>query len=308
MNIIRKIYKYITNGRYRFMINASMGFYNSMDDKIFLEKMFFSKFGIQLDLENPKRFNEKLQWLKLYNHNPEYTDFVDKYKVREYVRKVLGEQYLIPLIGVWKSEKDIDFDSLPNSFVLKCNHNSGLGMYICKNKSKLSDKEIKKIKKHLRKGLKQDYYLTGREWPYKNVDRRIICEQYMEDASGELRDYKFMCFHGKVVCSFVCSGRNTNEGLHVTFMDRNWKIMPFERHYPSLNIPPQKPKNYEKMIEFAELLSSGMPFVRVDFYETENNLYFGELTFFPGSGMEEFTPDSWDYELGSYIKIENNNH
>lgn len=303
MNGAEKIYKYITDRKYRFMINASMGFYKNMDDRTYLEKMFFSKLGVELDLKNPKRFNEKLQWLKLYNRNPDYTDWVDKYKVREYVSRVLGEQYLIPLVGVWKSEEDIDFDSLPNAFVLKCNHNSGLGMYICKDKSKLSGRDLKQIRQGLKKGLRQDYYLTGREWPYKNVERRIICEQYMEDSSGELRDYKFMCFHGKVACSFVCSGRNTKEGLHVTFMNRNWEIMPFERHYPRLINPPQKPQNYEKMVDFAERLSANIPFVRIDFYETEGNLYFGEITFYPGSGMEEFTPDNWDYKLGDLINL-----
>lgn len=294
-------YKTLTDSNYRTKLFAGLGFYDRMDDEKYLKKLYKANFGKELDLENPKTFNEKLQWLKLYDRKPEYTMMVDKYKVRKYIAERLGEEYLIPLLGVWDDPEEIDFDKLPNQFVLKCNHNSGLGMCICKDKSKL---DIKKVKAELKKGLKQDYYLHGREWPYKNVKRKIICEKYMtDDSSDELKDYKFMCFGGEVKCSFVCSERFSKDGLKVTFYDRDWNVMPFERHYPKSSVPIEKPENYDKMIEFSEKLSSKLPFARMDFYETGGRLYFGEITFFPGSGLEEFEPDEWDEKIGEWINL-----
>ena len=229
---------------------------------------------------------------------------VDKYKVRNYIKERIGEEYLIPLLGVWDKAEDIDFDKLPNQFVLKCNHNSGLGMYICKDKSKLTKKQINAIRKNLAKGLKQDYYLTGREWPYKNVPRKIIAEKYMvNDENKGLTDYKFMCFNGKVNCCFVCTDRFIEDGLKITFYDTNWEIMPFRRHYPQSNEPIAKPVNYEKMVKIAEQLSKDIPFVRTDFYEINGELYFGELTFYPASGFEEFIPHTGDEILGKWIQL-----
>lgn len=271
-------------------------------DEAFLKMKYRLIMGKKLDLDNPKTFNEKLQWLKLHDRKPEYTMMVDKYAVRGYIAEKLGEEYLIPLLGVWDDPDDIDFDALPDKFVLKCNHNSGTGMCICRDKSKL---DIEKAKKELRKGLKQDYYLTGREWPYKNVKRKIVAEKYMVDSNNpdDLVDYKFMCFNGRADFSFVCSDRFSEKGLHVTFFDRDWNVMPFERHYPYLKNGFPKPNNYEKMIEFSEKLSHGIPFVRVDFYEIDGKIYFGELTFYPGGGYEEFTPEEWDYKIGNYINL-----
>ena len=277
---------------------------NYLPDKLFLSLLYRLTFFKSLDWQNPKTFNEKLQWLKLYDRRPEYTTYVDKYKVREYISKTLGEEYLIPLLGEWDNPDEIDFDKLPNRFVLKCNHNSGLGMCICKDKTKL---DLEVVRNELRKGLAQDYYLSLREWPYKNVPRKIIAEKYMVDESEtlSLRDYKFMCFDGKVKCSFVCSDRNTKNGLHVTFYDLDWNVLPFERHYPSRKEGLLKPKSYDEMVILAEKLSKGIPFVRVDFYEINGKVYFGELTFYPGSGFEEFTPQSADEWLGGFIKLPN---
>ena len=271
-------------------------------DKLYLTILYYRYFHRLINWRNPKTFNEKLQWLKLYDRRPEYTTYVDKYKVRDYIAKTIGEIYLIPLLGVWNSPDEIDFENLPNQFVLKCNHNSGLGMCICKDKSKL---DIEKVKRELRKGLEEDYYLAWREWSYKNVPRKIIAETYMVDNTelSSLRDYKFMCFDGKVKCSFVCSDRNTKEGLHVTFFDLDWNVLPFERHFPARKEGLPKPKCYEEMIMLAEKLSIGIPFVRVDFYEINEKVYFGELTFYPGSGFEEFTPRSADEWLGNFIKL-----
>lgn len=285
----------------KYLVSAHYDWFSWMSDERFLRMKYKVYMGEKLRLDAPQTFNEKLQWLKLFDRKSEYTMMVDKYRVRQYIAEKLGEEYLIPLLGVWESPDEIDFDMLPNQFVLKCNHNSGLGMCICKDKAKLN---IEKAKEELWKGLRQDYYLSGREWPYKDVPRRIIAEKYMTDEEGEeLTDYKLMCFGGKVLCSFVCSERFSTNGLKVTFYDRDWKKMPFTRHYPSSGKDICRPKQYNKMLEFSEKLSQDIPFVRVDFYEIGGYLYFGELTFYPGSGMEEFAPESWDYKLGEWINL-----
>lgn len=279
---------------------ARTGVLDWLPDKIFLKIRFWTTMGKRLNFKNPQTFNEKLQWLKLYNRNPEYTRMVDKYEVREYIKEKIGEEYLIPLLGVWDKFDDIDFDSLPNQFVLKCTHDSG-GLVICKDKSKL---DIEAARNKINKCLKRNFYYLTREWPYKNVKPRIIAEKFMEDENGtDLKDYKIMCFGGKVKCAFVCSDRYDEGGLRVTFFDREWNKLPFERHYPSSKREIKKPKSYEKMVGIAELLSKNMKFVRIDFYEIEGKIYFGEITFFPGSGMEEFSPDIWDYKLGEMIKL-----
>lgn len=282
-------------------LNHRNAFNALTNDKLYLKIRYYAEMHRNLNLKNPKTFNEKLQWLKLYNRKPEYTTMVDKYAVREYIADKLGEEYLIPLLGVWDNPNDIDFNVLPEQFVLKCNHNSGMGMCICKNKNELN---IDNVKNKLKSGLKQDYYLTSREWPYKNVKRKIIAEKYMVDESGtELKDYKLMCFNGRVKCTFVCSERYSKDGLKMSFFDREWNEMPFTRHYPKLKKRIEKPISYEKMIEFAEKLAVGIPFVRIDFYDINGHLYFGEITFFPGAGFEKFSPENWDLELGNWINL-----
>lgn len=266
-----------------------------LPDELYLKLQYRAKLDKKLNLKNPKTFNEKLQWLKLYDRKPEYTIMVDKYLAKKYVADKIGEEYIIPTLGVWDSVDEIDFDLLPNQFVLKCNHNSGLGMCICKDKSKL---DIAEVRRALANGLKQDYYHIGREWPYKDVPRKIIAEKYMGDS---LNDYKLMCFDGKIKCSFVCSDRSEN--LKVTFFDNDWNRMPFIRHYPASDNKIPKPINFDQMIELAEILSKDIPFLRVDFYEIDGKIYFGELTFYPGCGYEEFTPEEWDERLGSWIKL-----
>lgn len=408
-------------------------------DPIYIKLLYRRRTGKTLNLKNPVTFNEKLQWLKLYNRKPEYSMMVDKYEVKKYVAKKIGEQYIIPTLGVWNHFDEIDFDMLPEQFVLKCTHDSG-GLVIVKDKKKL-DRDA--ARKKIEDSLSNDYYLRGREWPYKNVKPRIIAEKYMTDESevelkdykvfnfngeakfiqvdygrftnhkrnlysidweyinaaiqypsdqsvqinkpekldemlmlarklsasipyvrtdfysindkiyfgeitffaeagfgkftpeqfgveigswiklpsggvlikksnwilylrnkpDELTDYKFMCFNGKVKCSFVCSERFSETGLKITFFDREWNALPFERHYPKSLKRIPKPLNYEKMIYLAERLSKDIPFVRVDFYEISGNIYFGELTFFPGNGLEIFNPEEWDKILGSWIEL-----
>lgn len=255
--------------------------------------------GKRLDLKNPRSFNEKLQWLKLYDRKDEYTQMVDKYGVREYIAKTIGEEYLFPLLGVWEKVEDIDFDSLPERFVLKCTHDSG-GVIVCRDKSKF---DIDSAKSRLNAWMKRNYFYCSREWPYKNVKPRIIAEKYMEDESGELVDYKFMCFDGVVKSCFTCTERFTPFGLKVTFFNERWERLPFERGYPSSSKQIAKPANYDKMMQLSQKLSKGIPFVRVDFYEADGKIYFGELTFYPGSGLEKFSPEEWDYTFGSWINI-----
>ncbi|EEU12130.1 glycosyl transferase [Anaerococcus vaginalis] len=300
-NIIKKANKYISNQEYRLRVNSKLGLYNNMDDKKFIEKMFKATMDYPLNLENPKSFNEKLQWLKLYDRNPLYTKLVDKYKVREYISEKIGEDYLIPLLGVWDDPEEIDFDSLPNKFVLKCNHNSGLGMCICTDKSKI---DIKKVKNELKSGLAQNYYLNGREWPYKNVSRKIICEKYMTDETGKnLRDYKFYCFDGKPKIVGIYQDRNSDKETTGDFFDMNFEWVDLRFGMPNALNKPQKPQKFQEMIKIAEILSEGMPEVRVDLYISNNKIYFGELTFFDGGGFDKIEPLEWDYKLGSWIKL-----
>lgn len=300
-NIIKKANKYISNQEYRLRVNSKLGLYNNMDDKKFIEKMFKATMDYPLNLENPKSFNEKLQWLKLYDRNPLYTKLVDKYKVREYISEKIGEDYLIPLLGVWDDPEDIDFDSLPNKFVLKCNHNSGLGMCICTDKSKI---DIKKVKNELKSGLAQNYYLNGREWPYKNVSRKIICEKYMTDETGKnLRDYKFYCFDGKPKIVGIYQDRNSDKETTGDFFDMNFEWVDLRFGMSNALNKPQKPQKFQEMIKIAEILSEGMPEVRVDLYISNNKIYFGELTFFDGGGFDKIEPLEWDYKLGSWIKL-----
>lgn len=274
-----------------------------LPDDLYISIQFFLRLGYKPDLKHPRTFSEKLQWLKLHNRKPEYTTMVDKYAVKKYVADRIGEEYIIPTLGVWESFDEIDFDSLPDKFVLKCTHDSG-GLVICRDKKTL---DMDAARKKIEKSLRTDYYKQGREWPYKDVPIRIIAEKFMEDGTqgDALNDYKLMCFDGKVYCSFVCSGRNSEEGLRVTFYDREWKRLPFRRHYPSADKDFDMPLQYHRMIELAERLSKDIPFVRTDFYEIDGKLYFGELTLFPGNGMEEFSPEEWDERLGELIELPN---
>lgn len=297
---LKKIWHILTDRDKRFAVLAYHGFYKRMDDETYLKRLFKIRTGYNLNLDNPKTFNEKLQWLKLNDRNPLYTQLVDKYAVKEYVANLLGNEYIIPTYGVWEKFDDIDFSQLPNQFVLKCTHDSG-GIVICKDKSKL---DIQKAKKILDKALKTDFYLMGREWPYKNVKRRIIAEKYMGELSGDsLTDYKLMCFNGKVKCTFTCTDRNVPGGLKVTFFDNSWKKLPIERHYPSDSKKIEKPQQFEQMKSMAEILAKDIPFVRIDFYEVQGKVFFGEMTFYPGAGFEEFSKIEYDIELGNMIQL-----
>lgn len=269
-------------------------------DRIYIKHWFRNRMGYYPDLDNPKTFNEKLQWLKLYNRRPEYTMMVDKCEVKQYVAGKIGEKYIIPTLGIWESFDDIDFDSLPNQFVLKCTHDSG-GLVICKDRSKLNKVAAKN---KIERSLSTDFYKKGREWPYKNVSRRIIAEEYMEDSlTGDIRDYKFFCFNGKVHYFKVDFDRDTQH--RANYFNRFGDLQEFGEQVclPDFKREIDMPINLQKMISFAEELSQGIPFLRVDFYEVNKQLYFGELTFFPSAGVGKFIPEKWDAYLGSLINL-----
>lgn len=262
---------------------------------------YYRFFGRFPDLKNPKTFNEKLQWLKLYDRNPEYTRMVDKYEAKRYAASIIGDEHIVPSYGVWDAFEDIDFDALPNQFVLKCTHDCG-GLVICKDKTKL---DLHAARGKIKQALKRNYYWQDREWPYKNVKPRIIAEKYMEDSlSHDLPDYKFFCFHGKVKALFIATDRNhTGEETKFDFFDSNFNHLNVRNGHPNAVITPQKPKNFEKMKQLAEKLSEGIAHVRVDFYEVDGRPYFGELTFFHWSGMVPFDPEEWDLIFGSWLNL-----
>lgn len=299
--LIRAGFRYLTNADYRFLIRAERGKYDGMPDEAYLRRKFRAEMGRPLDLETPVTFNEKLQWLKLYDRRPEYTVLVDKYAVREYIGKTLGEEYLIPLLGVWEDADEIDFDALPEQFVLKCNHNSGLGMCICRDKSALDTDAARNA---LRRGLTQDYYLKGREWPYKNVPRKIIAEHFMTDASNGLIDYKFFCFDGIVDCVMVCIDRHLGD-TKFYFFDRNWELKRI--NIRGKNAPEdftlRRPECMDEMFEISARLSKGLPFARVDLYECGGKIYFGEITFFPDSGFDPNLLPETDRYFGDLITL-----
>ena len=269
-------------------------------DKLYLSVRYYLKFNKLINWDNPKNFCEKLQWLKLYNRKPEYTMLVDKVKVKNYVATLIGEEYIIPTIGVWDNPNDIDFDKLPNQFVLKCNHNSGLGMCICRDKEKL---DVGDVRRKLRKGLKQNYYLTGREWPYKNVERKILGEKFMTDGSNtDLNDYKFYCFNGEPLIVMISSGRYSGD-LRFDYYNMNWEKLSLTWDRPNSNIEHIKPVCFDEMKKICQILSSKIPHVRVDLYVINSKPYFGEMTFFDSSGFCYFEEEKWNNQLGQYIEL-----
>ena len=267
------------------MACGSRGLLNWIPDKLYISIIWKLNFNSKINLQNPKSFNEKLQWLKLYDRKDIYTTMVDKIEAKEYVSKIIGNKYIIPTIKIYDKVSDINFQELPNSFVIKCTHGSHCSV-IVNNKNNI---DIKKVKKQLNKWLKRNWFWYGREWPYKNVKPRILIEKYMEDdKEHELRDYKIYAFNGACEYVMLCFDRY-NDGTKFIYFDRNWRIKKeFSRDGIKYgdNILVNKPKNLDKMFNFAKVLSKDIPFVRVDFYEANGNLYFGELTFYPSSGFD----------------------
>ncbi len=284
-------FKYIVLSKYPYLIK---------DDRKYIEYLWKNRMDYPLNLDNPRTFNEKLQWLKLYDRRPEYTKMVDKYEVKEYVAGIIGRDHIIPTLESYNSIEEIDFSRLPNSFVLKCTHDCG-GIEICKDQTKF-DKE--KALASLNKTLKRDYYWPGREWPYKNVKHRIIAEKYMVDESGyELKDYKFFCFNGEAKFLKIDFNRYTNHQANYYTLDG--KFLPFyEIVCPNDEAVELKmPSNMNEMLDIVSKLSCNIPFVRVDLYNINGQIYFGELTLYPASGFGPFEPSSWDFKIGEMLNL-----
>lgn len=273
---------------------------NWVPDKIFLKLLYKERMGQRLNIDNPTKFSEKLQWLKLNDRNPEYTRMVDKYEAKVYVAEKLGDKYIIPTLGVWDKFDDIDFDALPEKFVLKCTHDSG-GLVICHDKSKL---DMDSARAKIERCLKRNYYWSSREWPYKNVKPRIIAEQFLEDMD-ELVEYKMFCFDGEVKMILVCKGQGHSAGRTNDYCDLNLHRFPFTSLNPNSKGDLPIPKEMPEILDIAQKLSAGIPQLRVDTYVADGKIYFGELTFFHNSGMCTFDPPEWDEKLGEWINLPN---
>ena len=272
-----------------------------LPDRLYLKLKYWSIMGKKLNLSNPITYNEKLQWLKLYDHNLEYTKLVDKYEVKSWARNKIGSQYIIKTLGIWNTFDEINFSELPNQFVLKCTHDSG-GLVICKDKKVF---DVNEAKKKINASLSNNYFYSGREWPYKNVKPRIIAEVFMEDeVTHELRDYKFFCFDGKVKALFVASERQSeNEETKFDFFDEEYRHLPFTNGHPNADVIPKKPMQFDQMKQLAEILSEGLPHARIDLYEVNGKVYFGEITFSHWSGFVRFEPEEWDEKFGAWISL-----
>lgn len=299
MNPIRKFFTYLVYYPERIALRIWNKVASLIPDELFLKVKFRLTMGYWMDFKDPKTYNEKLQWLKLYDRNPAYTKMVDKVAAKEYVAQVAGKQFVIPTIGVWEKAEDIPWDKLPNQFVAKVTHDSG-GIVICKDKNQLNTKEA--VRK-LSKALHQDYYNLTREWPYKNVKRQIIVEQYMVDESGyELKDYKFFCFDGEPKMLFVATDREKeNEETKFDFFDTEFRLLPFTNGHEHAQVTPAKTKGFDTMMELARKLSKGIKHVRVDLYDVNGKVYFGEMTFFHWSGFVPFEPEEWDAKIGKWL-------
>lgn len=294
-----KIKKYLDDPSRLYLWATAKGLTRWVPDALHLRLVYRIRVGARLNFDNPRTFNEKLQWLKLHDRNPLYNTLVDKYAVKEWVAERVGSEYVTRTYAVWDRAEDIDVSNLPERFVLKTNHDCG-GVVVCRSRASF---DLEAAKNTLARHLKTNYFWNGREWPYKDVSPRIFAEEYLDPGErGDLADYKLMCFGGKVLCSFTCTSRAKGD-LRVDFFDTEWRHLPFMRHYPNADTPPSKPESYGKMVEMAEILSAGIPFVRVDFYEVGRRPYFGEMTFFPGDGFEEFNPSEWDGRLGQLIDL-----
>lgn len=278
---------------------------NWMSDEFYLRTLWRMLMGYKLDLKNPKTFNEKLQWLKLYDRNPLYTLLVDKYRVKEWVAEKIGAEYVIPTLAVWENAEDIVLSQLPDQFVLKCNHDSG-SVIICKDKSTF---DIQAAKEKLGKALKHNFYWDAREWPYKNVKPLVFAEQYLADSYtpsstnefAGLRDYKFFCFDGIPRIMYIANDKSENPTTD--FYDMEFRHLPIRMKDPNASVPPQKPNFFEDMKKICQVLSKNIPIVRLDFYETSKGLFFGEFTFYHNAGYSNASPHEWNIIMGDLVQL-----
>ena len=302
---LRVIHSLAANPRKIFLYMNSAHLLDFLPDEPFLRLLWKARFGYELDLEHPGTFNEKIQWLKLYDRDPLHTRMVDKYAVKAYVADLIGPEHVIPTLGVWERAGDIDFDSLPERFVLKCNHTSGEGLILCKDKARLNRKQAVS---RLDGAMKRDYYLTYREWPYRDVPRKILAEPYLEDREAAalgldtLPVYKFLCFEGEPrIIQTIQNDKMPNESID--YFDPDWNLLPFRQNYPHSAVPTARPQRLEAMLDLAKRLSSGFHFLRVDLYEVNGDIFFSEFTFFSDAGFAPFEPEEWNRTLGSWILV-----
>lgn len=280
-----------------------------LSDQYYLKKQYYKSCGEKLNIKNPQKLTEKIQWLKLYDRNPDYHLLVDKYEVKKIVSEKVGIDLVIPTYGVWSKFEDIDFEKLPNQFVLKCTHDSA-SVVICKDKKKF-DFDFARLK--LNKALKFNYYrYENKQWVYKKIKPRIIAEQYLSElGDAELKDYKFYCFNGEPLYCQVIANRQTNKSRD--FYDQNWNhqnfigILQKGDKIRFCDLKQEMPKNYDKMLKIAKILSDKIPFVRIDMYNISGKIYFGEITFYPAGGIGFFEPRDWDFKLGQLVHLTKSN-
>lgn len=302
MNEKNKLIKAIKHPEWVLGVVLRRFFSKYIDDRTFIKLDYFTGMRKFPNLKNPKTFNDKLQWLKLNDIHPEYTALVDKYEVKRILGEVIGEEYIIPTLGVWDSFEEIDFDNLPYQFVLKTTHDSG-GVVVCADRAKF---DIEKARRKLEKSLRHNFFYEHREYPYKDVKPRIIAEKYMVDESGtELKDYKFFCFDGKCKMLFIATDRSIGD-VKFDFFDTEFNHLPFKQGHPWSTKEIKKPAGFDKMIELAEKLAKGYRHVRVDLYDINGKIYFGELTFFHFSGKTPFIPSEWDEKIGEWLTLPSN--
>lgn len=288
------------NPKRLFTLLGSKGFLDWLPDEQYIRIQFKIAAGYPLNLENPKTFNEKLQWLKLHDRKPLYTQIADKYAVRQYISEKIGEEYLIPLVGgPWNSAEEIDFYALPEQFVLKCNHDRG-GIVFCRDRGSF---DYEKAKAYLNKRLKRNHWRLCREWPYKNIKPCIIAEKYMEDSSNvNLNVYKFLCFDGEPkIIQTIQNDKTAYESID--YFDLDWNLLELRQNYPNSEHPLKKPELLEDMVAISRMLCEGFPFIRSDLYEINGRVYFSELTFYSDNGTAAFDPPAWDEILGSWITL-----
>lgn len=271
-------------------------------ESLYLRMFYYLQMGQVLHLKKPRKYTEKIQWLKLHDRKPEYTMMVDKILVKEYVSKKISKDIVVPILAEYESVQDIDIDKLPDQFVLKTNHSGGnTGVVVCKDKRIFDVNEAKaKLQNSLAGCAGYDDYL---EWPYKDVKRKVFAEAYLEDETGGLMDYKFMCFNGEPKFIHICPDRNSGGPIHFDYYDLDWNKLPFTIEHPNSDIIVSQPKSFDQMLEYAKILSAGIPLSRIDFYEVAGKPYFGEITFYPYSGMEKFDKEEWNIKLGDWIKL-----
>lgn len=274
---------------------------NCYSDSTYLRLLYFFQMGEVLHLKQPRKYTEKIQWLKLHDRNPQYTKLVDKILVKDFVSQTISSAIVIPLLKVYDSVDDISLEKLPHQFVLKTNHSGGnTGVIVCKDKNLFN---LEDAKTKLQNSLRGSAYNLFLEWPYKDVERKVFAEQYMEDETGSLMDYKFMCFNGEPKFVHICPDRNSGGQIHFDYYDMEWNKLPFAIEHPNSDIIAPKPKSFDKMLEYARILSAGKALSRIDFYEIAGKPYFGEITFYPYSGLERFDKDEWNVRLGDWIKL-----